>query len=132
MDALQAQALRLEAAVFFHPADLLKREVDLLFYDTTPCTFAIDEDDEDDLRRFGRPQDGTWAPRGAWWRWRSLGRGCRCAAGCFRATLRMSPRSSAIQRRASRGWKLGRAIFVADAGMHSEANREELARGMGK
>ena len=31
-----------------------------------------------------------------------------------------------------RGWKLGRALFVADAGMHSEANREELARGVGK
>jgi hypothetical protein len=31
-----------------------------------------------------------------------------------------------------RGWKLGRALFVADAGMHSEANRAELARGVGK
>jgi transposase len=31
-----------------------------------------------------------------------------------------------------RGWKLGRALFVADAGRHSEANREELARGVGK
>jgi hypothetical protein len=31
-----------------------------------------------------------------------------------------------------RGWKLGRALFVADAGMHSEANREALARGVGK
>jgi hypothetical protein len=31
-----------------------------------------------------------------------------------------------------RGWKLGRALFVAVASMHSEANREELARGMGK
>ncbi len=31
-----------------------------------------------------------------------------------------------------RGWKLGRALFVADAGRHSEANRKELARGMGR
>jgi transposase len=29
-----------------------------------------------------------------------------------------------------RGWKLGRAIFVADAGMNSEENRLELARGL--
>ena len=29
-----------------------------------------------------------------------------------------------------RGWKLGRAIFVGDAGMDSEANRQELARGL--
>ena len=31
-----------------------------------------------------------------------------------------------------RGWKLGRALFVAEAGMHSEANRAALARGVGK
>lgn len=31
-----------------------------------------------------------------------------------------------------RGWKLGRALFVADAGMNSESNREELARACGK
>jgi hypothetical protein len=48
MDALHAQAPEVEQAVLFHTADLLKLEVDLLFYDTTPCTFAIDADDEDD------------------------------------------------------------------------------------
>ncbi len=31
-----------------------------------------------------------------------------------------------------RGWQLGRAIFVADAGMNSKDNREELARACGK
>ena len=31
-----------------------------------------------------------------------------------------------------RGWKLGRALFVADSGMNSSANREELARACGK
>ena len=30
-----------------------------------------------------------------------------------------------------RGWKLGRSIFVGDAGMDSEANRQELAKGLG-
>jgi hypothetical protein len=30
-----------------------------------------------------------------------------------------------------RGWRLGQAIFVGDAGMDSEANRQELARGLG-
>ena len=63
MDALHAQAAEVEQAVFFHTADLFKLEVDLLFYDTTTCTFAIDEDDEDELRRFGRPKDGAWAPQ---------------------------------------------------------------------
>jgi transposase len=31
-----------------------------------------------------------------------------------------------------RGWNLGRALFVADAGMNSENNRSELARACGK
>jgi transposase len=30
-----------------------------------------------------------------------------------------------------RGWKLGRSIFVGDAGMDSEANRQALAQGLG-
>jgi transposase len=31
-----------------------------------------------------------------------------------------------------RGWNLGRAMFVADAGMNSEDNRVELAKACGK
>jgi transposase len=31
-----------------------------------------------------------------------------------------------------RGWNLGRALFVADAGINSEENRQELARACGK
>ena len=31
-----------------------------------------------------------------------------------------------------RGWNLNRAIFVADGGMNSEDNREELSRACGK
>jgi transposase len=30
------------------------------------------------------------------------------------------------------GWRLGRCVFVGDAGMNSEENRELLARGGGK
>jgi transposase len=31
-----------------------------------------------------------------------------------------------------RGWKLGRALFVADSGVNSTTNREELAKACGK
>ena len=31
-----------------------------------------------------------------------------------------------------RGWKLGRALFVADSGVNSSTNRDELARGLRK
>ena len=130
MDALHAQAASVEQAVFFHTADLFKIEVDLLFYDTTTCTFAIDADDEDDVRCFGRPKDGMWAPQ------------IVVALAVTREGLPVrswvfpgnTTDVSTVERIKDdlRGWKLGRAIFVADAGMHSEANREELARGAGK
>lgn len=130
MDALHAQATEIEQAVFFHTADLFKLEVDLLFYDTTTCTFAIDADDEDDLRRFGRPKDGAWAPQVV------------VALAVTREGLPVrswvfpgnTTDVTTVERIKDdlRGWKLGRALFVADAGMHSEANREELARGIGK
>jgi transposase len=130
MDALHAQATEVEQAVFFHTADLFKLEVDLLFYDTTTCTFAIDEDDEDELRRFGRPKDGAWAPQVV------------VALAVTREGLPVrswvfagnTPDATTVERIKDdlRGWKLGRALFVADAGMHCEANRAELARGMGK
>jgi hypothetical protein len=130
MDALHAQATEIEQAVFFHTADLFKLEVNLLFYDTTTCPFAIDEDDEDDLRRFGRPKDGAWAPQVV------------VALAVTREGLPVrswvfpgnTTDVTTVERIKDdlRGWKLGRALFVADAGMHSEANREELARGIGK
>ena len=53
---------------------------------------------------------------------------CPCAPGCFPA-IRSTPRRS-LRSRSLRGWKLGRAIFVGDAGMDSEANRQELAKGL--
>lgn len=80
MDALHAQAAPIEQAVFFHTADLFKLEVDLLFYDTTPCTFAIDEDEEDDSSAAsGGPRTGHGHRK---WGWRSPSpaRDCRCAS----------------------------------------------------
>ena len=58
MDALHAQATEVEQAVFFHTADLFKLEVDLLFYDTTTCTCAIDEDDGMSCAASGDPRTG--------------------------------------------------------------------------
>lgn len=42
MDALQAQAAEVERAVFFHTADLLTLEVDMLIYDTTTGDVRLD------------------------------------------------------------------------------------------
>jgi hypothetical protein len=54
MDFLHRNAAAVEHAVFFHTANLLNLDVALLFYDTTTCSFAIDDADPEEttgLRR---------------------------------------------------------------------------------
>lgn len=131
MDLLRTHADRVEEAVFFQTADLLNLEVDLILYDTTTVSFSIDDadDDEEGIRQFGKSKEGTWAPQVV------------VALAVTRDGLPVRswvwPGNAAdvktIERvRADlRGWKLGRTMFVADAGMNSEETRKELARACG-
>lgn len=136
MDLLHEHAAEVEEAVFFKTADLLNLTVDLVFYDATTATFEIDEGDraaesgEGGLRRFGANSEGVWKPQ------------VKVALAVTREGLPVRSwvfpghtsdlTTVAEVKRDLRGWKLGRSIFVADAGMNSEENREELARGAGK
>lgn len=131
MDLLHQHADRVEREVFFHTADLLNLEVDLVFYDTTTASFAIDAPtDDDDPRRLGHSKEGTWTPQVV------------VALAVTRDGLPVrswvlpgntSDVATVQKVRADlRGWKLGRALFVADSGMNSAANRAELARACGK
>ena len=141
MDLLQRHATAVEEALFFHVADLLNLEVDVIFYDTTTCTFSVDYEDEDEdgdggdekadcSRRFGRPKEGGWAPQ------------VIVALAVTREGIPVrswvfpgnTPDVTTVQqvKRDLRGWKLGRALFVGDAGMDSMENRTELLKGCGK
>lgn len=136
MDVLQSHAASVEESVFYCTADLFNLEVDVVFYDTTTASFAIDEEDdeeEDDqpgLRRFGRAKEGGWTPQVV------------VALAVTREGLPVRswvfPGNTAdvttIERIKSdlRGWKLGRALFVADAGMNSEDTRRELTKACGR
>jgi len=128
MDFIYEHAEEIEKHIFFTMANLFNLTVDLIFYDTTTASFSIDQ--EDDLRRFGHSKEGTWTPQVV-------------------VALAVTPEGlpvkswvfpgntadvSTIERiRADlRGWNLSRAIFVADAAMNSQQNREELARACGK
>jgi len=59
MDVLHEHREAVEETVFFHTANLMNLEVDLIFYDTTTVSFSIDYEDEDDdeagegMRKFG-------------------------------------------------------------------------------
>jgi transposase len=134
MDLLQAHSERVEEAIFFQTASLLDLEVDLVFYDTTTVTFSIDTEDEeieDDeaLRRYGRPKDGSWSVQ------------MMVALAVTREGLPVRswvfPGNTADMatvakvKRDLKGWNLGRALFVGDGGFNSEDNRHELAKACG-
>ncbi len=110
--------------------------MDLTFYDTTTASFHVDQEDDGDrhanttLRKFGRNKEGTWSPQVV------------VALAVTRQGIPVRswvlPGNTAdvttVEKICTdlRGWNLGRALFVADAGMNSQTNREELARACGK
>ena len=136
MDLLHEHAEEVEKNVFFHTANLFNLTVDLIFYDTTTASFSVDyEDDADEnsntaIRKFGHSKEGIWTPQVV------------VALAVTREGIPVRcwvfPGNTAdvntIEKIRSdlRGWNLGRALFVADSGMNSEDNRNELAKACGK
>ena len=136
MDLLHEHAAEIERTVFFETANLFNLDVDLIFYDTTTASFHVDQEDDRGryphatLRKFGHSKEGTWTPQ---------------VVVALAVTREGIPVRSWVLpgntadvatvekvRTELRGWKLGRALFVADSGMNSEDNRSELARACGK
>lgn len=135
MDFLHAHIDAVGEAVFFQTASLFNLSVDLIFYETTTASFAIDyEDDTDEndsgFRKYGHAKEGFWAPQVV------------VALAVTREGLPVKswvfPGNTADVttikqiKKDLRGWQLGRALFVADSGMNSSGNREKLARACGK
>ena len=136
MDLLVKHSDEVEEAIFFTTASLLELEVDIVFYDTTTVGFSIDICDEsqstgeeDALRQYGRPKDGSWSVQMV------------VALAVTRQGLPVRSwvlpgnttdvTTVAKVKRDLLGWKLGRALFVGDSGFNSEANRHELAKACG-
>jgi len=129
MDFLVAAAEDLQREVFFAVADLLKLEVDLLYFDTTSTYFEVElpPDENESLRkpghskdhRPGRPQAviGLAVTR--------TGIPVRCWVWPGN-TADMSVVEEV--KRDLVGWKLGRVITVVDRGMTSEQNLRLLQR----
>jgi transposase len=140
MDLLDEHAVEVEQEVFFHTADLLNLDVDVIFYDTTTASFSIDEEDDDDadgddgenvgVRKRGRSKSGTWDPQ-VIVALAVTRDGIPVRSWVFPGNT--SDVATVEQVKADlRGWKLGRALFVGDAGMDSAENRRELAKACGK
>ena len=134
MDLLHEHVDTIEKNVFFQTANLFNLKVDVIFYDTTTASFHVDQEDDAEgnatLRKFGHSKEGTWSPQ--------VVVALAVTSDGIPVRSWVLPGNTAdvatVERvRADlRGWNLGRALFVADAGMNSETNRDELARACGK
>lgn len=136
MDVLLRGGEEVERSVFFRTADLFNLEVDLIFYDTSTASFSIDWEDEDSedsvevLRKLALSKEGSWKPQVV------------VALAVTREGLPVrswvfpgnTTDVNTVEKLKAdlKGWKLGRALFVAEAGMNSTENRKELARSCGK
>ena len=140
LDFLVTHIEAIEREIFFRTADLFRADVDLIFWDTTSVYFEVDDEDtECETKR-----DTTLPPlrqRG----YNKEGRGNQPQVVVGLALTRdglpvrswvfpghtVDATTVAQGKESLRGWTLGRSIFVGDAGMDAEANRQELAQGLG-
>jgi hypothetical protein len=130
MDVLHEHAEEIEKEVFFQVANICNLAVDIIFYDTTTASFAVDyADGEDGPRQYGHAKEGFWAPQVVI----ALAvtrEGIPVRSWVFPGNTADVSTVEKIKKDL-RGWSLGRALFVADSGMNSEENRKELARACG-
>jgi len=141
LDFLDAHIDELEREIFFRTADLFRADVDLIFWDTTTVSFEIDTEDDAEatrrgkilppLRKRGDSKEGrNHTPQvvvGL-----ALTRdGLPVRSWVFPGHT-VDATTVAQVKESLRGWRLGQAIFVGDAGMDAEANRQELAKGWGR
>ena len=141
LDFLAVWSDQIERAVFLRAADLFRLDVDLIFYDTTTAYFEIDEPDEHcelwggklyaPLRQRGHNKEG-----------RDNQPQVIIALAVTRDGLPVRswvlPGNTADVTTVARikddlrAWRLGRCVFVGDAGMYSAENLAALSRGLGR
>jgi hypothetical protein len=141
LDVLAEHGDAIEAEVFWHSADLFKLDVDLVFYDATTAWFECDDEDVaaeswrgvsfEPLRKRGHSKEG-----------RDNDPQVIVALAVTRDGMPVRswvlPGDTAdvatVQRIKDdlRQMRLGRALFVGDAGLYARANLAELGRGAGR
>jgi transposase len=142
MDFLEQHKPEVEKSVYFAMADLMNADVDVVFYDTTSLHFEIDEEDEqpmehkrlgtyEPLRKRGHSKNGRGdAPQIV------IGLAITRDGLPVRSWVWSGETSDVTTvekvKQDLRGWRLGRCVFVGDAGMNSADNRRMLALGHGK
>ena len=141
LDFLAIWSEEIERAVFLKTADLFRLDVDLIFYDTTTAYFEIDDPDEDEQEFAGR----LYAPlrrRGHSKEGRDNQPQVIIALAVTRDGMPVRswvlPGDTADVATVARikqdlcAWRLGRCLFVGDAGLYSADNLAALSRGLGR
>jgi Transposase DDE domain len=140
LDFLDTHIDALEREIFFRTADLFRADVDLIFWDTTTVSFEIDAEDEAEATRRGKtlpPLRKRGYSKGGHGHTPQVVVGLALTRDGLPVRSWVFPGHTvdattvAQVKESLRGWRLGQAIFVGDAGMDSEANRQELAKGVG-
>jgi hypothetical protein len=158
LDFLAVWSDEIERDVFLRSADLLRLDVDLIFYDTTTAYFEIDEPDEHGelwagklfapLRQRGHNKEGRdnqpqviiamavtrdGMPVRSWVLPGEAGQGSAGAAGGIARRGNTADVATVARiKQDLHAWRLGRCLFVGDGGMYSADNLVELSRGLGR
>ncbi len=141
LDVLAEHGDAIEQEVFWNAVDLFKLDVDLVFYDGTTAWFECDEEDTTDeqwrglsfdpLRQRGHSKEGRDNDPQVVIALAVTRDGVPVRSWVFPGE---TPDVKTVQtiKEDLRGMRLGRTLFVGDAGLYSKANLEELSRGAGK
>lgn len=144
MDYLGAHAAEIEKKLFWHVADLLSLDVDLIFFDTTTTYFEVDEED---AGKKTTDEDGTIEEKALRKRGYSKDKrknnpqvvvalavtrdGLPVRSWVFPGNA-VDTETVAKVRQDLKSWRLSRTVFVGDAGMYSAENKKILSAGGGR
>jgi hypothetical protein len=141
LDLLALHGDAVERAVFWRAADLFKLDVDLVFYDATTAWFETDEEDVaahewrgltfEPLRRRGHSKEGRDHDPQVVIALAVTRDGVPVRSWVFPGA---TPDVTTVHKIKDdlRAMRLGRVLFVGDAGLYSKANLDELAKGAGR
>jgi hypothetical protein len=141
LDLLAEHGDAIEQTVFWNSVDLFKLDVDLVFYDATTAWFETDEEDLAEhhwrglsfapLRQLGHSKEGRDNDPQVVIALAVTREGVPVRSWIFPGN---TPDVTTVKRIKDdlRAMRLGRTLFVGDAGLYSAANLEALAKGAGK
>jgi transposase len=131
MDLLAEHTEAIEEELYYRLCDLLRMDVDLVFYDTTSLHFEVDEEDDPGLRKRGYSKNKRHDQPQVVVGLAVTRDGLPVKHWVFPGNTVDVSTVERVKQDLGR-WKLSRCVFVGDAGMVSQENLRKLSLGGGK